>query len=77
MNRQGLTDLVFCSRPKESGPDVRSERPEVRPSSQKRALEDSDGTTDTLSKNKQKKQARNPYKNFALDLRRESSLPSV
>ncbi|XP_068606166.1 tRNA-dihydrouridine(16/17) synthase [NAD(P)(+)]-like [Brachionichthys hirsutus] len=31
---------------------------------QKRALEDSDGTADTLSKNKQKKRSRNPNKNF-------------
>uniref|UniRef100_A0A4W6F2G3 tRNA-dihydrouridine(16/17) synthase [NAD(P)(+)]-like n=1 Tax=Lates calcarifer TaxID=8187 RepID=A0A4W6F2G3_LATCA len=31
---------------------------------QKRALEDSDGSPDTLSKNKQKKRSRNPNKNF-------------
>uniref|UniRef100_A0A8C9Z053 Dihydrouridine synthase 1-like (S. cerevisiae) n=1 Tax=Sander lucioperca TaxID=283035 RepID=A0A8C9Z053_SANLU len=31
---------------------------------QKRALEDSDGSADTLSKNKQKKRSRNPHKNF-------------
>ncbi|KAM6957283.1 tRNA-dihydrouridine(16/17) synthase [NAD(P)(+)]-like [Aplochiton taeniatus] len=31
---------------------------------QKRVLEDTDGLADALSKNKMKKQARNPYKNF-------------
>ncbi|XP_032393590.1 tRNA-dihydrouridine(16/17) synthase [NAD(P)(+)]-like [Etheostoma spectabile] len=31
---------------------------------QKRSLEDSDETADTLSKNKQKKRSRNPHKNF-------------
>lgn len=39
---------------------------------QKRALEDPDGTADTLSKNKQKKRSRNPNKNFCLDQKRES-----
>lgn len=38
---------------------------------QKRALEDSDGTTDTLSKNKQKKRSRNPNKNFCPEQKRE------
>lgn len=40
---------------------------------QKRALEDPDGTADTLSKNKQKKRSRNPNKNFCPDQKRESS----
>ncbi|XP_065111645.2 tRNA-dihydrouridine(16/17) synthase [NAD(P)(+)]-like [Paramisgurnus dabryanus] len=35
----------------------------------KRAHEDSDGPNDSLSKNKQKKQARNPYKNFCAELK--------
>ncbi|KAK1877197.1 tRNA-dihydrouridine(16/17) synthase [NAD(P)(+)]-like [Dissostichus eleginoides] len=34
---------------------------------QKRALEDSDGTADQLSKNKQKKKSRNPNKNFCVE----------
>ena len=42
---------------------------------QKRALEDSDGGADTdpdaLSKNKLKLKARNPYKKFGLEHRRE------
>ncbi|KAL4648125.1 tRNA-dihydrouridine(16/17) synthase NAD(P)(+)-like [Arapaima gigas] len=33
----------------------------------KRALEDSDGSCEFLSKNKQKKKARNPHKNFSMD----------
>lgn len=40
---------------------------------QKRALEDPEGTTDTLSKNKQKKRSRNPHKNFCSEQKRESS----
>uniref|UniRef100_A0A8C9ZA38 Dihydrouridine synthase 1-like (S. cerevisiae) n=1 Tax=Sander lucioperca TaxID=283035 RepID=A0A8C9ZA38_SANLU len=39
---------------------------------QKRALEDSDGSADTLSKNKQKKRSRNPHKNFCPEQKRES-----
>ncbi|CAL8283155.1 unnamed protein product [Boreogadus saida] len=51
--------------PKELDPNGKSECSEVRLTSQKRALEDSsDGTPEVLSKNKQKKQARNPYKNW-------------
>ncbi|KAG7279434.1 hypothetical protein CRUP_038207 [Coryphaenoides rupestris] len=51
--------------PKECVPNSRSQEPEVKKTlSHKRALEDTDGTPDTLSKNKQKKQARNPHKNF-------------
>lgn len=38
---------------------------------QKRALDDPDGTTDTLSKNKQKKRSRNPNKNFCPEQKRE------
>ena len=77
MKRKGYIELLFVLRPKELGPNGKSEGSEVRNTSQKRALEDSDGTPDTLSKNKQKKQARNPYKNFSPEHRRESSLPLV
>ena len=58
-------------------PNGKSECSEVRITSQKRALEDSDGTPDVLSKNKQRKQARNPYKNWDPESRRESRRPSV
>lgn len=40
---------------------------------QKRALEDPEGVSDTLSKNKQKKRSRNPHKNFCSEQKRESS----
>ncbi|KAI4880482.1 hypothetical protein NFI96_016244 [Prochilodus magdalenae] len=42
---------------------------EVKAVSMKRALEDSDGSNDSLSKNKQKKKARNPHKNFCPELK--------
>uniref|UniRef100_A0A669C8U3 tRNA-dihydrouridine(16/17) synthase [NAD(P)(+)]-like n=1 Tax=Oreochromis niloticus TaxID=8128 RepID=A0A669C8U3_ORENI len=38
---------------------------------QKRALEDCDGSADTLSKNKQKKRSRNPKKNFCPEQKRK------
>ncbi|KAM7386126.1 hypothetical protein PAMA_008982 [Pampus argenteus] len=51
--------------PKESVANGNSQGSEVKKTvCQKRALEDSDGTADTLSKNKQKKRSRNPNKNF-------------
>ncbi|KAK0136506.1 tRNA-dihydrouridine(16/17) synthase [NAD(P)(+)]-like [Merluccius polli] len=51
--------------PKELVPNVKSQDSELKKTaSHKRALEDSDGAPDTLSKNKQKKKARNPHKNF-------------
>ncbi|KAF3699543.1 tRNA-dihydrouridine(16/17) synthase [NAD(P)(+)]-like [Channa argus] len=51
--------------PKEPVANVNSQSSEVKKSvCQKRALEDSDGSADTLSKNKQKKRSRNPNKNF-------------
>lgn len=48
--------------PKEPGSESTPKDPEVKRA--KRALEDTDNTTDSLSKNKQKKKARNPNKNF-------------
>ncbi|KAL2101501.1 hypothetical protein ACEWY4_003262 [Coilia grayii] len=48
--------------PKEPGSENTPKNPEVKAS--KRALEDTDSTSDSLSKNKQKKKARNPNKNF-------------
>ncbi|XP_068587614.1 tRNA-dihydrouridine(16/17) synthase [NAD(P)(+)]-like isoform X2 [Cebidichthys violaceus] len=51
--------------PKEPVANGNSQGPEVKKAvCQKRALEDSDATADTLSKNKQKKRSRNPHKNF-------------
>ncbi|KAJ8283926.1 hypothetical protein COCON_G00027760 [Conger conger] len=53
--------------PKEPGSENGQPRPQVKVACVKRALEDSDGTTEFLSKNKQKKKARNPHKNFNLE----------
>ncbi|XP_029914524.1 tRNA-dihydrouridine(16/17) synthase [NAD(P)(+)]-like [Myripristis murdjan] len=52
--------------PKEPVANGNSQGSEVKKKTvcQKRALEDSDGTGETLSKNKQKKKSRNPNKNF-------------
>uniref|UniRef100_A0A4W6F2H0 tRNA-dihydrouridine(16/17) synthase [NAD(P)(+)]-like n=1 Tax=Lates calcarifer TaxID=8187 RepID=A0A4W6F2H0_LATCA len=51
--------------PKEPVANGNSQGSEVKKTvCQKRALEDSDGSPDTLSKNKQKKRSRNPNKNF-------------
>ncbi|XP_044037986.1 tRNA-dihydrouridine(16/17) synthase [NAD(P)(+)]-like isoform X3 [Siniperca chuatsi] len=51
--------------PKEPVANGTSQGSEVKKTMcQKRALEDSDGIADTLSKNKQKKRSRNPNKNF-------------
>lgn len=61
-------------RPKEPVANGNSHGSEVKKSvCQKRALEDSDGTADTLSKNKQKKRSRNPNKNFCPEQKRESN----
>lgn len=61
-------------RPKEPVANGNSQGSEVKKTvCQKRALEDSDGTADTLSKNKQKKRSRNPNKNFCPEQKRESS----
>uniref|UniRef100_A0A671U729 tRNA-dihydrouridine(16/17) synthase [NAD(P)(+)]-like n=1 Tax=Sparus aurata TaxID=8175 RepID=A0A671U729_SPAAU len=57
--------LTMTYRPKEPVANGNSQGSEVKKTvCQKRALEDSDGTADTLSKNKQKKRSRNPNKNF-------------
>ncbi|XP_030580794.1 tRNA-dihydrouridine(16/17) synthase [NAD(P)(+)]-like isoform X2 [Archocentrus centrarchus] len=56
--------------PKETLANGNSQGSEVKKKKtvcQKRALEDCDGTADTLSKNKQKKRSRNPNKNFCPD----------
>ncbi|XP_069577677.1 tRNA-dihydrouridine(16/17) synthase [NAD(P)(+)]-like [Brachyistius frenatus] len=51
--------------PKETVANGNGQGSEVKkPLCQKRALEDSDGAADMLSKNKQKKRSRNPNKNF-------------
>lgn len=61
-------------RPKEPVANGNSQGSELKKTvCQKRALEDSDGTADTLSKNKQKKRSRNPNKNFCPEQKRESS----
>ncbi|XP_052375778.1 tRNA-dihydrouridine(16/17) synthase [NAD(P)(+)]-like isoform X2 [Oncorhynchus keta] len=53
-------------RPVPKAPVANSNGTEVKAGGHKRALsqEDSDGASDALSKNKQKKKARNPHKNF-------------
>lgn len=51
--------------PKQPGSESTVGDPEVKRT--KRALEDTDTTSDTLSKNKQKKKARNPHKNFCAE----------
>lgn len=59
-------------RPKEPVAHGNCQGSEVKkPVCQKRTLDDSDGTADTLSKNKQKKRSRNPNKNFCPDQKRE------
>lgn len=61
-------------RPKEPVANGNSQGSEQKKTAcQKRALEDSDGTTDTLSKNKQKKRSRNPNKNFCPEQKRKSN----
>ncbi|XP_036445936.1 tRNA-dihydrouridine(16/17) synthase [NAD(P)(+)]-like [Colossoma macropomum] len=55
--------------PKDPGRENGQKAPEVKAVSMKRALEDSDGPNDSLSKNKQKKKARNPHKNFCPELK--------
>uniref|UniRef100_A0A8C7QDB4 tRNA-dihydrouridine(16/17) synthase [NAD(P)(+)]-like n=1 Tax=Oncorhynchus mykiss TaxID=8022 RepID=A0A8C7QDB4_ONCMY len=54
-------------------PVANSNGTEVKAVCHKRALsqEDSDGASDALSKNKQKKKARNPHKNFCPEQKRE------
>lgn len=64
---------MTCS-PKESVPNGNRQELEVKKTvCHKRALEDSDGPTDgdPLSKNKQKKKARNPNKNFCPEQKRK------
>ncbi|XP_031432935.1 tRNA-dihydrouridine(16/17) synthase [NAD(P)(+)]-like [Clupea harengus] len=53
--------------PREPGSENTQKDSEVKRA--KRALEETDSATDTLSKNKQKKQARNPHKNFCAELK--------
>lgn len=66
--------LTMPCRPKEPVANGNSQSSEVKKTvCQKRALEDSDGAPDTLSKNKQKKRSRNPNKNFCPEQKRESS----
>lgn len=70
-------DWIFC-RPKDPNTENGQKALEMKAVCVKRALEDSDGTNDSLSKNKQKKKARNPYKNFCPELKRKTkSSPSV
>lgn len=64
--------FVFPLRPKEPGSESTPKDPEVKRA--KRALEDTDNTTDSLSKNKQKKKARNPNKNFCPEQKRKQML---
>lgn len=66
-----MTDYM-PRRPKDPVANGNGKDPEVKKAvCQKRALEDSDGTADTLSKNKQKKRSRNPNKNFCPEQKRE------
>ncbi|XP_036405665.1 tRNA-dihydrouridine(16/17) synthase [NAD(P)(+)]-like [Megalops cyprinoides] len=53
--------------PKEPGSENGQPKQQVKAVCVKRALEDSDGAAEFLSKNKQKKKARNPHKNFNLE----------
>lgn len=64
-------DGIFC-RPKDPNTENGQKALEMKTVSVKRALEDSDGTNDSLSKNKQKKKARNPHKNFSPELKRKA-----
>jgi len=64
--------LAAPLRPKEPDGDGPAAK---KPTSHKRALEDSDEATDALSKNKQKKRSRNPNKNFCAEQKRESRPP--
>lgn len=56
--------LPFPSRPKEGSKENTGAR-------SKRALEEEEGGADVLSKNKQKKQLRNPHKTFDPSLKRK------
>ncbi|XP_058626269.1 tRNA-dihydrouridine(16/17) synthase [NAD(P)(+)]-like isoform X2 [Onychostoma macrolepis] len=55
--------------PKDPNAENGQKASETKAVSVKRALEDSDGPNDSLSKNKQKKKARNPHKNFCPELK--------
>ncbi|XP_076852549.1 tRNA-dihydrouridine(16/17) synthase [NAD(P)(+)]-like [Brachyhypopomus gauderio] len=55
--------------PKEGVAENGQKTPEVKAVRVKRALEDCDSSNDSLSKNKQKKKARNPHKNFCPELK--------
>uniref|UniRef100_A0A8B9HF02 tRNA-dihydrouridine(16/17) synthase [NAD(P)(+)]-like n=1 Tax=Astyanax mexicanus TaxID=7994 RepID=A0A8B9HF02_ASTMX len=57
--------------PKDPSQENEQKTPQVKAVCMKRALEDSDSSNDPLSKNKQKKKARNPHKNFCPELKRE------
>lgn len=67
MSSQGcpqLCPLPFPFRPKEGNRENGAAR-------SKRALEEEEGSVDVLSKNKQKKQLRNPHKTFDPSLKRK------
>uniref|UniRef100_A0A8B9HFW8 tRNA-dihydrouridine(16/17) synthase [NAD(P)(+)]-like n=1 Tax=Astyanax mexicanus TaxID=7994 RepID=A0A8B9HFW8_ASTMX len=55
--------------PKDPSQENEQKTPQVKAVCMKRALEDSDSSNDPLSKNKQKKKARNPHKNFCPELK--------
>ncbi|RXN31508.1 tRNA-dihydrouridine(16 17) synthase [NAD(P)(+)]-like protein [Labeo rohita] len=55
--------------PKDPNTENGQKATETKVVSVKRALEDSDGSNDSLSKNKLKKKARNPHKNFSPELK--------
>ncbi|NP_955911.2 tRNA-dihydrouridine(16/17) synthase [NAD(P)(+)]-like [Danio rerio] len=55
--------------PKDPNTENGQKSQETKAVSVKRALEDSDGPNDAMSKNKQKKKARNPHKNFCPELK--------
>lgn len=64
--------MIVTYSPKEPVANGNSQTSEVKKTvCQKRALEESDGAAETLSKNKQKKRSRNPNKNFSPEQKRE------
>lgn len=64
--------MFVTNSPKEPLANGNSQTSQVKKTvCQKRALEDSDTTGETLSKNKQKKRSRNPNKNFSPEQKRE------
>lgn len=64
---------IYC-RPKDPNSENGQTPQKTKAVSVKRAHEETDGPNDSLSKNQQKKKARNPHKNFSPELRRKKIL---